>query len=579
MGYSGTGLKPVHSAVSVVDNYEYVPGTVHLVDLEGDLHVRKEDGNSDIILIPPPSSNPNDPLRWSKKKKQVQFWFLWWWAFFLAAIVNFSGPIYDTWVEVLNTNYNQLNTSSALCFLFLGVGCVFLQPTALKVGRRFVYMLCTFLGILSCTVGGGAQNVHYLYVSNIFGGLAAAPVDSLVEISVTDVFYKHEVGTYVSYMIFALYAGSYLGPVAAGFVVDDLSWRWTFWILTIIMGVFAFLQFFIMEDTTFYRDTNVDDVEDEILSQIQSRTASRAQSIDLDDHENDHGKSAEKVRTQAANNSVDADDSSIDYNIPKRSYVQRLKMIETEYNDPRSWFVLFLRPAFAYFPAVIYSALVYGSQMGWLSLLLVTQSQIYSDVPYNFNASMVGLTNVGAFVGSIFGMYYGGPLADKFIIHMSRKNKGVFEPEMRLWMMIIPTIINAGGLLAYGLPSYYKAHWAWSVVLGQGGIGFAMSASGAITIAYSVDCYTKAATDCLVFMLFIRNMIGFVFTYVFQYWLDACGLKLLTWLLFMISVVINGGFVIFLKWGKAFRKKTAAHYERISRKDFLTRFFPNTKPT
>lgn len=570
MGYPENGIAPVHSAVSVVDNYEYVPGTVHLVDLEGDLHVRKEAGDSDIILIPPPSSNPNDPLRWSKRKKETQFWFLWWWAFFLAAIVNFSGPIYDTWVEVLNTNYNKLNTSSALCFLFLGVGVLTLQPTALKVGRRFVYMLCTFLAILSCVVGGSAKTINYLYVSNIFGGLAAAPVDSLVEISVTDTFYKHEVGTYISYMIFALYAGSYLGPVAAGFVVDDLNWRWTFWILTIIMGCFAVFQFFTMEDTTFYRETSVDDVEDEILSQIQSRTASQAASVDLE-----HVKSKEKVQTHDASNSED--DSSIDFTIPKRSYVQRLKMIETEYNDPRNWMVLFLKPMFAFFPAVIYSALVYGSQMGWLSLLLVTQSQIYSDVPYNFTASMVGLTNVGAFVGSIFGMYYGGPLADKFIIHMSRKNKGVFEPEMRLWMMIVPTIINAGGLLAYGLPSYYKAHWAWSVVLGQGGIGFAMAATGAITIAYSVDCYTKAATDCLVLMLFIRNMIGFVFTYVFQYWLDACGLKTLTWLLFMISVVINGGFIIFLKWGKDFRKWTANHYERMSRRDFLTRFFPNTK--
>lgn len=49
---------------------EIVPGTVHLVDLQGILNVQK-DANSkhNIILVPQPSSNPNDPLRWSQKKK------------------------------------------------------------------------------------------------------------------------------------------------------------------------------------------------------------------------------------------------------------------------------------------------------------------------------------------------------------------------------------------------------------------------------------------------------------------------------------------------------------------------------
>lgn len=64
---------------------EIVPGTVHLVDLQGILNVQK-DANSkhNIILVPQPSSNPNDPLRWSQKKKNSQFAFLWLWAFLQA---------------------------------------------------------------------------------------------------------------------------------------------------------------------------------------------------------------------------------------------------------------------------------------------------------------------------------------------------------------------------------------------------------------------------------------------------------------------------------------------------------------
>ena len=48
-----------------------VPGTVHLVDLEGVLagHL----GNRDIVLVPRPSNDPEDPLNWSRARKMVNF--------------------------------------------------------------------------------------------------------------------------------------------------------------------------------------------------------------------------------------------------------------------------------------------------------------------------------------------------------------------------------------------------------------------------------------------------------------------------------------------------------------------------
>jgi len=46
-----------------------VPGTVHLVDLEGVLanHL----GNRDIVLVPKPSDDREDPLNWSRARKMV----------------------------------------------------------------------------------------------------------------------------------------------------------------------------------------------------------------------------------------------------------------------------------------------------------------------------------------------------------------------------------------------------------------------------------------------------------------------------------------------------------------------------
>jgi hypothetical protein len=51
---------------------KFVPGTVHLVDLEGTLHARHAQSKSDIVFIPAPSANPDDPLNWSPRRNSYR---------------------------------------------------------------------------------------------------------------------------------------------------------------------------------------------------------------------------------------------------------------------------------------------------------------------------------------------------------------------------------------------------------------------------------------------------------------------------------------------------------------------------
>ena len=54
----------------VRENRPFVPGTVHLVDLEGTMHAKHASkGSKDIVLVPAPSSDPDDPLNWSPRRK------------------------------------------------------------------------------------------------------------------------------------------------------------------------------------------------------------------------------------------------------------------------------------------------------------------------------------------------------------------------------------------------------------------------------------------------------------------------------------------------------------------------------
>lgn len=50
----------------------FVPGTIHLVDLEGSLMAKHASGNhKDVVLVPSPTEDPEDPLNWSAKRKLV----------------------------------------------------------------------------------------------------------------------------------------------------------------------------------------------------------------------------------------------------------------------------------------------------------------------------------------------------------------------------------------------------------------------------------------------------------------------------------------------------------------------------
>ena len=54
------------------DEVERIPGTVHLIDCEGNLHSKHGDGaEQDIVLVPAPSAHPDDPLNWSRRRKYL----------------------------------------------------------------------------------------------------------------------------------------------------------------------------------------------------------------------------------------------------------------------------------------------------------------------------------------------------------------------------------------------------------------------------------------------------------------------------------------------------------------------------
>jgi hypothetical protein len=101
-------------------------------------------------------------------------------------------------------------------------------------------------------------------------------------------------------------------------------------------------------------------------------------------------------------------------------------------------------------PAVAYVMVQYSSSLIWFTVVATTQSEYLALPPYNFGTKGIGLLNLPPFIGSIFGCIWGGPVSDWSIKFLARRNEGIYEPEMRLYISLLPGILGPVGLFLYG---------------------------------------------------------------------------------------------------------------------------------
>jgi hypothetical protein len=144
----------------------------------------------------------------------------------------------------------------------------------------------------------------------------------------------------------------------------------------------------------------------------------------------------------------------IDHTIPMKSYRQRhpLTISTGEFSNNR-FMVHYYQPwvVLVSFPAVAFGALQYGFHIACLGILTVTQSTLYPAPPYSFSTVGVGNMSIAPTIGSILGSIFGGPLADWLLLVTAKRNGGIYEPEMRLYLYIVPAISMGTGIFLYGL--------------------------------------------------------------------------------------------------------------------------------
>ena len=244
-----------------------------------------------------------------------------------------------------------------------------------------------------------------------------------------------------------LASSNFFAPVITGFINDGVGYKWAFFFQAIFCGVTTIFLFFFMEETNFDRSTvGVVAINPPAGNDEENGTALTQLPIPED-------KTGEKV-TSSGHAPVISGDSVI---FKRKTYWQKLALIDKPRPFMMHWRIWQILKLISW-PVVFYSGFSYGSYLVWFNILNATASLILGGQPYNFKPSIVGLSYISCIIGVTIASVFTGVFSDWFVIRLARKNKGIFEPEQRLWLFAATTIILPAGSILWGVGAAHEIH-------------------------------------------------------------------------------------------------------------------------
>lgn len=319
--------------------------------------------------------------------------------------------------ELPDITIEFLNNSVAAGYAGLAVGCLFFVPLVHKYGRRPVYILSILLQLGSCVWAAVTHTRGDFVGNNLMAGLGGAISETIAQVTIADLFFVHHHAIMNGVYMLATFSGTYLGPVMSGYMVDGQGWRWMWWWWSIFFGVNLALVLLFFEESKY------------VVNEAHAQLTTGVEEL-------------EPVKELSSD--------GVNYSIPLKTYAQRMAWFTTTKGsllpDVYEPFILL-----GILPAVAYTALTYGTLMAWFAIIISLQSTYLFLPPYSFSAAGVGLMNLPPFIGTIVAFFVGGYLNDKTIIWLSRRNGGIYEPEMRLWLALPMAVITPAGIVMLGV--------------------------------------------------------------------------------------------------------------------------------
>jgi len=329
-------------------------------------------------------------------------------------------------------------------------------PLSEILGRRIIYgttLLIATIFVIPCAV---SKNIATLLVCRAIDGIAFSAPMTLVGGTLADLWKNEERGVPMAAFSAAPFLGPAIGPLAGGFLSDNLGWRWLYWMQLILSGTVWVLITFTVPET--YAPTLL-------------------------------ARRAKKLRADTGN-----DKYVTEADVDLRPLFERLRLFLV-----RPFQLLFLEPIVFFIS--VYMSVLYGL----LYMFFIAYPIIYQEGK-GYSASITGLMFIPIAVGVLLSAAC-SPFVNKHYLRKCQKYGGKPPAEVRLVPMMVSCWLVPIGLFIFAWTSYPHVFWLGPAIGGfPVGFGFIFLYNSANN--YIVDSYQHRAASALAAKTFLRSLWG-----------------------------------------------------------------------
>ncbi|KAK6454151.1 spermidine exporter, MDR-type pump [Scheffersomyces xylosifermentans] len=408
--------------------------------------------------------DPKYPRNWSQSEKLFQL--------FIVSLYTLVSPMSSSMLSPamqqigedlgMRTPFIAAFTVSIMILAF-AIGPLMIAPLSESdnFGRRTVLnasIWIIFVFNLACAF---ATTTAQLCIFRFLGGLGGCAALNVGAGTLADLFSNDERQVAMAAYSLCPSLGPVISPLVAGFIIENKSWHWVFYVLAIFNGAVAVFG------TIFFKET----YSPKLLK-----------------------RKAQKLRKETGNNHLHTIFEIADGETAWEKFSGTIR---------RPLVLLCTHPMVIGLGS--FMAFVYG----FLYLMIVTFPDVYTN-SYGFSVGISGLMYIPLGVGSTIGVVFWTIAIDKVYYRMAAKNGGVAKPEYRLPCLCFSGIGVPVGLIWYGWSAQNHLHWIMPSI-GSALFSFSVVAVFQTIQNYLIDMNNRFAASSVAAAAVFRSVFGFAF--------------------------------------------------------------------
>lgn len=428
---------------------------------------------------PPDLRNLGSPFEWSETRKNLITWL----SCAVTVLTAYTAGSYAAAAEQLMGKWNisrvAFNVGITAFTTGFSVAPMVLAPFSELNGRKPVFIATGVLFVICQLCCAVTPSYGGMLAARFFTGVGGSTFSTMVGGVVSDIYHTEDRNTPMALFAGAALFGTGLGPLCSGFVAQNVSWRWVFYVQVIADGLIILMV------AVFFKETRGSVLLSRRAKVLNKWYAAREEAgyNGFDIHvEGKVDKQSQRIRWK-----VKADE--------ERESLAKMIGISVY----RPFHLLSTEPVVFFFSLWV--------AFSWAVLYLT-----FSSIPLVFttnhgfniqqNGAVFAAMCVGALFSTILSIYQ-----EKVARHYGKLSS---TPEGRLYFSCIESALMPIGLFWFGWTSFPSIHWIVPTLA----IGCATMGIFSIYLAvfnYLADTYHRYASSALAAQSFCRNMLGGIF--------------------------------------------------------------------